>query len=130
MNPLENLMLAIEWGPVLISTLIAFIIGWAWYSQILFVRPWMNGLPKPPVWQAPMWMPMLAQLGATLFLAIIVNMSYQDGHVGHSVLVALTIMGFIKANGMYSGKNKMAISIEVLYILVMVLVMIGVNVLL
>lgn len=125
---MEAFIAQIEWTPVLVSTVVAFMVGWAWYSPKLFVKPWMAGLPKPPVWQAPMWMPMSAQLGSTLFLAIIVNMSYQHGHIGHAVLVALTIMGFIKANGMYSGKNKMAISIEVLYILVMVVIMVLTNV--
>ncbi len=81
-------------------------------------------------WHAPMWMPMTAQLGATLLSAIIVNVLYTTGQTALLVLVTLTLMGFIKANGMYSGKTKTTISIETLYILVMVLVMVATNVLL
>ena len=134
MDPLENLFLTlfsqIEWVPVLVSMIVTFLIGWVWYSPVLFVKPWMNGLPSPMKWHAPMWMPMTAQLGATLLSAIIVNALYTTGQTALLVLVTLTPIGFIKANGMYSGKTKTTISIETLYILVMVLVMVATNVLL
>ncbi|MCA9363027.1 DUF1761 family protein [Candidatus Kaiserbacteria bacterium] len=124
---METFLTQIEWIPVIISTIIAFVLGWVWYSPVLFVEKWQTGLPMPPKWKAPMWMPMTAQLGATLLLAVIFNLSHQDGHLGHAVLVVFTIMGFVKANGMYSGKTKMSLSIEVLYILAMALVMYAVN---
>lgn len=124
---MDELLTTIEWVPVLVSTIIAFALGWLWYSPKMFYQKWQDGLPQPPKWRAPMWMPMFAQLGSTLFLAVIVNMSMQDGHVAHAVLVTLTIMGFIKASGMYSGKTRGAIMVETLYILVMLIIMILVN---
>ena len=127
---MEALLLQIEWLPVIASTIIAFMLGWLWYSPVLFLKPWLAGIPDPPKWQAPMWMPMSAQLGSTLFLAIIVQVLLGFGDIALLILVTFTIMGFIKANGMYGGKTKTAISVEVLYILMAVLVMVLTNVIL
>lgn len=126
---METFFSQIEWAPVLVSTIVAFMVGWAWYSPKLFYEKWQNGLPKPPVWHAPMWMPMFAQFGSTLFLAIIINFAMQAGYTTLIVLIVFTIAGFIKANGMYSGKTKMAISIEATYILVMSIIIYVTNLL-
>lgn len=123
---METFLSMIEWGPVLVSTVLAFALGMAWYTM-LFQKQWLAGLPQPPVWRAPMWMPMSAQLGSTLLLAIIFNVASSEGHVGHAFLVAITVVGFIKANGMYSGHGRSAIVVDVLYILAMALIMVGVN---
>ena len=124
---MELFFAQIEWVPVLVSTVIAFLVGWLWYSPKLFVQPWLAGLPEPPKWQAPMWMPMSAQFGSTLFLAIVINYTVQMGYTTLLVLVVFTLMGFIKANGMYSGKTKTAITVEVLYILVMAVILFATN---
>lgn len=117
----------VEWVPVVVSFVLAFGLGWLWYSDKMFLRRWQAGLPAPAKWQAPMWMPMVAQALGTLLLAIITNMAAGDGHVGHAVLVAFTISVFIKANGLYSGKSRYAIGVEVGYILAMIAVMVAVN---
>lgn len=124
---MEEFISTVEWVPVVVSTVVAFGLGWLWYSPTLFYKQWQAGLPKPVIWQPPMWMPMFAQFGSTLFLAIIVNLSMQDGHVLHAVLVAFTIAGFLKASGMYSGKSRWAIGVEASYVLVMLMVMIVIN---
>jgi hypothetical protein len=102
-------------------------LGWAWYSPVMFYEKWMKG-KGAGVMEHPMWMPMAAQAGATFLFAIIVNMATADGHVGHAVLVALTIAGFIKSNGLFAGKTKWAVTIETMYILAMALLMVVVNV--
>lgn len=126
---MEVFISQIEWVPVLVSTIIAFMLGWLWYSPVLFMKSWLKGLPEPVKWQAPMWMPMSAQFGATLFYAIIVNRLQSAGDFVFVVFITLTFMGFIKANGMYAGKTKTSISIEVLYFPAMLLVMILTNLL-
>lgn len=121
---MEAFIAQIEWIPVLSSVIVTFILGWLWYSPALFLKPWLKGIPDPPKWQAPMWMPLSAHAGSLLFLAIVVQTLLKTGQVVLLVLVAFTVMGFIKSNGMYAGKNKIAISIEVLYILASVLLMV------
>lgn len=123
---METLLISIEWLPVIVSTLLAFGLGWLWYSPLLFLKPWLKGIGEP-VWQAPMWMPMIAQFGATIFLAIIINALHGGGNALLIVLILITLMGFIKSNGLYSGKTKTAISVELLYFPFMVLIMLLVN---
>lgn len=117
---------AIAWTPVLVSTGIAFLLGWLWYSDKMFLAQWQAGIGAP-VWQAPLWMPMAVQLFSTLILAVITHISLAQGHLGFVFLSALMLVGFIKSNGLYAGKTKTAIAIEVGYIVVMVLIMVGVN---
>lgn len=123
---METLLQNIDWTVVIVSTILAFGLGWLWYSPLMFVKGWMEGIGEP-VWRAPMWMPMMAQLGSTFLFAIIVNVAAADGHIGHAVLVGLTIAGFTKASGFYSGKSMYAVSVEVGYIVVMTILLMLTN---
>ena len=117
----------VAWMPVVVSTVVAFLVGWLWYSDKMFLKRWKEGIGEP-VWQAPMWIPMVTQLFGTFLLAIIVHVAMVQGHIGAVVLIALVLMAFIKANGLYCGKSKAAIGVEVGYIAVMVVIMALVNV--
>ena len=121
---MEVFLSQIEWFPVIISTVITMMLGYLWYSPVLFLQTWLKGLPEPPKWQAPMWLPVIAQVGALLFLAMVVNRLQSMNEWILLLGVTFTIMGFTKANGMYSGKTKTSISVEVTYILASVLIMI------
>jgi hypothetical protein len=123
---METLLQTIEWMPVLVSFLVTFVLGWIWYADIGFGKKWREGKGAEVV-QHPMWMPMSAQAGATLFFAIVINIFMVYDNVAMAILVALTIAGFIKSNGLFAGKTKWSISVDTLYILAMATVMIGVN---
>lgn len=123
---MEELLANITWTPVIVSFVLAFGLGWLWYSPVMFYEKWRSGKGGEMV-QHPLWMPMSAQLGSTFLLAIIINLATNDGHIGHAVLVGVTIAGFIKANGFYTGKTTSAISVEVGYIVAVLLVMLAVN---
>ena len=127
---MEALISQIAWTPVVVSTVLAFGLGWLWYSPALFLKSWKAGLPYPPKWEAPMWMPMVAQLGATFILAILVSLSIKSGDVRNAAFIVIAIMGFTKANGLYAGKSMAAISVEVLYILAMGVLLAAVNLIL
>lgn len=123
---MQELLQTIEWIPVLTSFVLTFGLGWLWYSPKMFYEKWRSG-KGGEVYEAPMWMPMTAQAVSTLLLAIIVNIFMLYDNVVMTILVGITIAGFIKANGFYSGKTKYAISVEVGYIVAMVVVMILIN---
>jgi hypothetical protein len=38
----------LNWIHVALVTLANFLLGWAWYSPLLFIKPWMRGLGKDP----------------------------------------------------------------------------------
>ena len=124
---MEQIISMIEWVPVLVSFVLAYVLGWLWYSPVMFYEKWRTGKGAEVV-QYPMWMPMAAQAGATLLLAILINIFMVYENIAMSVLVSLTIAGFIKANGLFAGKTKWAVSIETLFVLAMGAIMIAVNI--
>jgi hypothetical protein len=123
---MEQLFSTIEWLPVLASFVISYALGWVWYADIGFGITWREGKGSPAM-EHPMWMPISAQAGATLLFAIIINIFMVYDNVVMAILVALTIAGFIKSNGLFAGKTKRAIAVDTVYILVMTLLMIGIN---
>lgn len=123
---MEEILMNIEWMVVIVSTVVAYVFGWWWYSDGGWGKVWRKG-KGGEVMQHPMWMSMSAQLGATFVYAIIVNLAAADGHLGHVVLVTFAIAGFIKANGLFGGKTKAAISVETIYVLVMGIIMVAIN---
>lgn len=125
---MEQFLSTIEWVPVIVSFVVAYVLGWAWYSPMMFYKKWAEG-KGAGVMQHPMWMPMSAQAGATLFLAILINIFMVYENIFMSAFVTLTIAGFIKANGLFAGKTKYAVTVETMYVIVMGLLMIAVNML-
>lgn len=123
---MEAFLSQIEWVPVLISFVLSFGLGWLWYSPIMFYEKWRAGMGAS-VWRAPMWMPMSAQAGSTLLLAIIVNLAMSHGEPLHAILVGITIAGFTKANGFFGGKTMFAVSVETGFVVAMTIIMLAVN---
>ena len=125
---MEALLSNIEWVPTIVSAVVAFLVGWVWYSPVMFVKKWQAGLGQPAREHA-MWKPMFPQLGATLFLAAAMNIAINTGQVPLVFLFVVVLAGFIKSNGLYSGKTIYAIGVETMYIFVMALVLYAVNML-
>ena len=123
---MEELLNNMSWLPTLVAFVASFALGWAWYSPMLFLKPWQEGIGEP-TWRAPMWMPMATQAFGTLLLSMVVGLAVAGGHVLHAVLMGLAIVALIKSNGLYCGKTKKAITVEASYIVAMVLLMIAVH---
>ncbi|MCA9354244.1 MAG: DUF1761 family protein [Candidatus Kaiserbacteria bacterium] len=126
---MEELLSNLDVVTVLVSFVLAFLLGWLWYSPKMFLKPWAAGHgidttgPKTGILK-----PMVAQAAGTLLLAVITNMAAQDGHVGHAVIVAVTVAFFIMSSNLYKNpKACVPARIEAGYILAMVAVMVAVN---
>lgn len=110
----------VNWWGVIISTIVLFVIGWAWYSEKLFATGWKAGIGHPvKVW--PMALPMTAQLAGTFLVSWLVAVAHVLDSGGLAVLIALALGAIVKANGMFAGKNKYAVMVDTTYVLVMVL---------
>jgi len=46
-------MFHVNWLPVLVSAVAIFILGWLWYSPLLFYKPWMRLRGQDPVAAMP-----------------------------------------------------------------------------
>ncbi len=124
----ETILAQTNWLAVILSTIGAFGFGALWYSEKLLGARWRAGIGVPAVnTTAHMYFGMVTQFCATLVLAFIVSATILLGSLMALIVIAIMLMGFIKAHGFYAGKTKTAITIEVSYILVMVLILYGVQ---
>jgi hypothetical protein len=121
---MEQIFLDTNWLAVILSAIAAFAVGAFWYSEKLFGKRWRNGIGTPAVsTKSYMFYGMISQFISTLFLSFIVSATILMNSMWSTIIITIMLAGFIKAHGFYAGKTKTAISIEVLYILVMVVVM-------
>ena len=119
---MDSLLTNVPWLSVVISTVVTFIVGWLWYSPMLFAKPWMKGIGITEPKKDNMAPAMISQLVATFLLAWLVAVLLAVASFQVVVVLALAVAVLIKANGYWSDKGKSAIVVESGYALVMVLV--------
>jgi hypothetical protein len=118
----------VNWLAVIIGTILSFILGWAWYSPLLFVEKWMEGLNIKPNPEAKMPVgPLVVQLAGTFLLAWLVGITAAHNALATIILIVAAIIVLIIANGMFSSKGSHAIAIEAGFIAAMAVVMIAVQ---
>jgi len=117
---LESIIINVNWVATLVGAVVAFGVGWLWYSQKMFGTKWAEGIGLVGDHHA-----MVAQGVGTFLLAWVIGVTETTGAIALAILIALTISVLIKANGFWSQKSKYAIAVESGYILVMVIIMIA-----
>ena len=118
----------VNWLAVIIGTILSFIWGWAWYSPLLFVKKWMEGLNIKPNPGAEMPVaPLVVQLVGTFLLAWLVGITAAHNALATIILIVAAIIVLIIANGMFASKGSLAIAIEAGFIAAMAVVMIAVQ---
>ena len=122
---MEALLMDVNWVAVVVGAIIAFILGWLWYSPMLFGTKWASGVginiddkSGPPI------KALVTQAFGTFLLAWVVGITETTGSIELTALIAVTMALLIKANGFFVNKSKYAITTESSFILVMVVVMI------
>jgi hypothetical protein len=123
---MEALTADVNWVAVIVGTLVSFALGWLWYSKTLFATKWAAGVGvNIEDGSGPMLKPMIAQLVSTFLLAWVIGVTAATDSLYLAVLIALTIAGIVKANGLFTQKSTYAIVVEAGYIFAMVAVMIA-----
>ena len=123
-TPMEELLMDVNWAAVAVGAVLAYALGWLWYSPKLFATKWLEGIRVRPDDNTPMMPAMIAQAVGTFFLAWVIGITERTDSIFTAILIALTIAILVKANGLFSQKSKYAIMVESGYILAMVVVMI------
>jgi len=118
----------INWIAVLVGTVVSFLVGWAWYSPLLFGKKWAEGsgvvlasADKMPVFA------MTAQLLALLVLAIVIGITAASNALFTAILSILAIALFIASTGSFVHKSTYAIIVDFFYIILAGVVMIAVQ---
>ena len=122
---MEELLMNMNWTATIVGAIAAFLVGWVWYSPMLFQKGWLEGVGVSPDDSSSMMHAMLAQAVGTFLLAWVIGVTATTNSLALAILIALTIATIIKANGLFCKKSHYAIMVESGFILVMVAVMIA-----
>jgi hypothetical protein len=118
----------VNWLAVVVGTVLSFILGWLWYSPLLFVKKWMEGSNIKPNPEAKMPVaPLVVQLIGTFLLAWLVGITAAHNALATIILIVAAIIVLIVANGLFGSKSNYAIAIEAGFVAAMVVVMIAVQ---
>ena len=118
----------VNWLAVGVGTVLSFLLGWLWYSPKLFATKWMEGVGAKPDGSGKMQMPpLVVQLIGTFLLSWVVGITATDNALLTIILIAVTIIILVVANGMFSMKSRYAITTEAGFIAAMVVLMIAVQ---
>ena len=125
---MNELTEGVNWLAVIIGTVLSFILGWAWYSPLLFVKKWIEGINVKPNPDAKMpASAMIVQLLGTFMLSWLVGITAAHNALATILLIFATIIALIIANGIFVSKSNYAIATEAGFVAAMAVVMIGVQ---
>jgi hypothetical protein len=114
----------VSWIAVIVGFVVSFLVGWLWYSPVLFGKKWAEGVGVELGGAGSMPAgAMITQVLATFGLAWLFGITAAKNALLTIILVLVTIILFIVSNGKYVKKSNAAVAIEALYILVMGVIM-------
>lgn len=122
---MNEIVLNINWLAVVVGAIIAYLVGWLWYSPKMFGPKWMEGVgvscddPSAP----PPVAPMVTQAIATFLLAWVVGVTATHNALTTTILIVVTYLFLLAAAGLFAQKSCYAIGVEVGYVIVMVVIM-------
>ena len=118
----------VNWLAVGLGTVLSFLLGWAWFSPLLFVKKWVEGINVKPNPNAKMPAgAMVMQLIATFLLAWLVGIGAAHNALAMTILIVAAIIALFVANGLFGSKSNHAIAIEGGFVAAMAIVMIVVQ---
>lgn len=123
---MSEITMNVDWIAVIAGAVAAFLLGWLWYSPMLFGKRWMEGVGIEP--GAACAIPvaaMVTQLIATFLLAWVVGVTAAQNALMTMILIVATLAFFNISGGLFAKKRKDAIAIEAGFIVAMAVVMIA-----
>lgn len=122
---MEELSTEMNWLGVIAGTIIGFLIGWLWYSPILFGRKWAEGSGVELGTASSMPIAAMAtQLISTFLLAILIGITASQNALTTAILILVTLAGFVMSMGLFVKKSTYAVAVDGSFIVIMGIVMI------
>ncbi len=125
---MAEITMDVNWLAVIVGAVVAFALGWLWYSPKLFGTKWAAGVglsiddgSGPPV------AAMILQAIGTLLLAWVVGVTAANNALLTIILVMLAVVALMSAGGKFSQKSNYAIITETGFVVAMTIVMIVVQ---
>ncbi len=110
-----------NWLGVVVCVVVALIVGFVWYSRMLFLNPWLAGMGKGPEFvQRPNPMNYVIMIvGAfvtALFLDFLIRIMGASGAAGGALAGVIVWLGFVAttsaSNAVFSGRGWKVWGIE------------------
>jgi 4-hydroxybenzoate polyprenyltransferase len=118
-----------DWLPTVLGAVIAYALGWVWYSPKLFAYRWLDGvglsvedMTGPPI------AAMAVQALGTFLLAWMIGLAFANAMPALAIVAVGALIVLLASSGLYTQKKWSAIVIEVGYVLVMTAVMVGAHI--
>ncbi len=125
---MEDITANVTWSAVLAGAILSFVVGWLWYSPMLFGKGWAAGsgvrldsADKMPVGA------MLAQAAGLLLMSWFVAVTAARDALATGILATLAFTALAGSGAMFSGKNAYARHVDAGFWLVALAIMIGAN---
>mgnify|MGYP001042517354 FL=1 len=115
----------LSWIAIIVGTVASFMVGWAWYSPMLFGKPWAagSGVDLGDASEMPV-MAMVSQMAALFFLAMVIGITATAEALITAILAILAAATFVMSQGGFVKKSGAAIAIDFFYIVVSGVIMI------
>ena len=121
---MDEIVANVSWLAVIVGAVLSFLLGWLWYSPMVFGKKWAEGVGVE--FGSASAMPvgaMVAQIVGILLLAWLFGITASNNALLTIILVVLTIAAFLVSSGMFAKKSAYAIWTEAGYIVAMAVVM-------
>lgn len=123
---MESEIGTVSWVAVIIGAVVAFLVGWLWYSPKLFGEKWAEGVGVSlgSADQMPV-AAMVAQIVGMILMSWVIGITAAQNALFTAILVILAITALIIANGYFARKSPYAIRTEAGFIIVAGIIMIA-----
>ena len=121
---MQEITASVSWLAVIVGTILSFLLGWLWYSPMLFGKKWAEGVGVEL--GAASDMPvgaMVTQLIGIFLLAWVFGVTAANEALLTIILVVLALAALIFSGGMFAKKSMYAVYTESGFIIAMGVVM-------
>lgn len=125
---MEEIVTGVNWLAVIVGFVLAFGLGWLWFSPKLFGKKWAEGNGLDP--NGPDKMPMnamITQAVGTFLLAWVVGVTAKNDAILTIILIAVTMAVLNSASSMFTNKGTYVRNVDAGFTLAMVVLMIIVH---
>ncbi len=114
----------VNWIAVIAGTVVAYLLGWLWYSPKLFGTKWAEGVGLKLDGSGPPSLALVVQFVATFLLAWIIGITAVANALLTAILIVLTVVCLMVASSLFCQKSRYAIATEAGFVVVMAVIMI------
>ena len=122
---MESEFANVNWIAVILGTVVAFLVGWLWYSPKLFGTGWAagSGVELGSAQSMPVFA-MISQLVGLFLLALVVGVTATTNALMTAILAILAAATMTMSAGAFVKKSNYALGVDFGYIIVAGVVMI------